>query len=148
MALSVNENQLYTKNMDIIKKTLIALVGGVVITGTIILFDAQKPCGLELHDVSNSNLIEKMIEKVDSIEGQDKEYIYGCDLEPIKNGLKFSDVNCKQKDKDEWKKFKNDSIDKMKRLKDFEYNEIKQIREDFKDIWNYHVFEKCGFIEE
>lgn len=143
------------KSMKKINKILIPIIGTIAI-GSIFVFGGRPdPCFIEINDVTKENLIGKLVEKVEEMPVNKNSYTYGCELEEVEianifyktKGVQYSDKNCKTKNKDEFKEFRNDNLFKMKNLNNFKYNESKQTRKDFEDIWNYHLLESCGFIE-
>ena len=135
--------------MKKITKILIPIVGGLVVVGTVLIFDGKKPCGIDLYDVNNKNFSEKIIEKINETETQNKDYVYGCDIEEIEvsgksRAVQLANKNCKTKSSKQWSSFKNETIEKFERIDEFQHEERLQIYQDLLDIWNYHLFEKCG----
>jgi hypothetical protein len=135
------------------KSSLLAIAAtGTIAGGYLFLspnFKSQY-CKIDLKDVSQENMLDKMIIEVNKREIKEKEVELGCDYEPVvdeKNTTKAYKVkqeNCVKKSKDDYIKMKDENFAKMKELDKYEPDEAKKIMAEFTKIWNYNLFRVCG----
>jgi hypothetical protein len=132
----------------LISATLVSSVAG----GYIFLSPntKEKYCKIDLVDVNQENMIQKMIEEIEKREVTEKEVEIGCDFETVvdeKNKIKVykvKDTNCKKQLKEDYIKLKNENFNKVLNLDKHNPDEAKEIMAEFTDIWNYNLFRSCG----
>ena len=123
-----------------------ATIAGIVIAGSLFLFGSED-CKIDLKDVSQHNIWNKLIEKVENTPVAEEEVTYGCELEEVKNllGKKsyiYTDKNCQKLSKNDFEIYKESVIEKL-RSSFINLSEKINARAGFADNWNYHLFKTC-----
>jgi len=137
---------------NIIKMTLATVAGTATITGAYVFLapDSGRQCSIDLTDVTQDNLIEKMIEKIEEREVKEKTAELGCDFIPVEDNAgnvkayKLEDKNCRELSKDEYLNYKKEVYDKMKQFDKLSPDEAQKASTEMAEIWNYNLFRTCG----